>query len=170
MTSDDSKLPTRNWTARLESLSGSQVKALLMVASESREPSVEALKKGAAEDEALLDEMSRAHAGSNAGLLDKASNESTDVAELTRIKNLAKELIKEAGDSRQREAARLLYHVAVAAAFVHHARSISGRPVEKQQLLFDRLAVTWAGHTIGRLFTEAAARSANYQASTPKPE
>ncbi len=168
MKSDDSKLPTRNWTARLESLTGSQVKALLVVASESREPSAEALNRGATEDEALLDEMCRAHAGSNTGLLDKASNEATDVAELMRIKTLAKELIKEAGDSRQREAARLLYHVAIAAAFVHHGQSISGRPVEKQQLLFDRLAVTWAGHTIGRLFGEAAARSTNSQASTPK--
>jgi hypothetical protein len=131
---------------------------------------MEALKGDAAEDEALLDEMTRAHGGSDAGLLEKASNEATDVAELTRIKNLAKELIKEAGDSRHRETARLLYHVAVAAAFVHHARSISGRPVEKQQLLFDRLAVTWAGHTIGRLFGEAASRIANSQASTPKSE
>jgi hypothetical protein len=146
------------------------VKALLVVASASRQPSVEAQKDDPAEDEAILDEMTRAHSGSNAGLLGKASNESTDVAELIRIKDLAKALITESGDSRQREAARLLYHVAVAAALVHHDQSISGRPLQKQQTLFDKLAVAWAGHSIGRLFGEAAARSTNSHSSISKSE
>jgi hypothetical protein len=166
MTSDDSK-PTRgNWTARLESLTGTQMKALLVVASESRQSSTEALKKGADTDQALLDDMTRDRAGSNAGLLEKASNGSTGVAELTRIKDLAKDLIKESDDSRRREAARLLYHVAVAAAVVHHAESISGRSTQKQQLLFEKLAAAWAGHTIGQLFADAAARTAGSRSSS----
>jgi hypothetical protein len=166
MTSDDSKPTRRDWTARLESLTGTQMKALLVVASESRQSSAEALKKGADADQALLDEMTRAHAGSNAGLLEKASNEATDVAELIRIKDLAKDLIKESDDSRQREAARLLYHVAVAAAVVHHAESISGRSRQKQQLLFEKLAAAWAGHTIGQLFADASERTAGAHTSS----
>lgn len=159
MKSNNSKPPSRTWTpARLESLSGSQVKALLVVASQSgvqsRLPSAESLESNV---DRLLADMSRAHEGSNAGLLDQASNEATAVGELVRIKDLAKVLIEEAPDNRHREAARLLYHAAVAAAFVHHGASISGRPMQKQQLLYDRLAATWAGQTIGRLFREAAA-------------
>jgi hypothetical protein len=165
MKAEDPKRP-RNWTtARLESLTGSQVKALLVVASASRAHSAEPPKKDAAEDERLLAEMSRAHGDSTAGLLDKVSNEVTSVEELIRIKNLAKVLMKESGDSRHLEAARLLYHVAVAAAFVYHAASISGRPIRKQQLLYDRLAETWTGHAIGRLFGRAAA-SAGARVST----
>lgn len=166
MTSDDTKLTRGNWTVRLESLTGTQMKALLVVASESRQSSAEALKKGADEDEALLNEMTQAHTGSNAGLLERASNEATDVAELIRIKDLAKDLIKESDDSRQREAARFLYHVAIAAAVVHHAESISGRSKQKQQLLFEKLAAAWAGHPIGQLFADAVARTAGSRASS----
>jgi hypothetical protein len=159
MNSDAGKPPPRNWTtARLESLTASQVKALLVVASGSR-AAAQSSPRNAEEEDRLLADMSRAHAGANDRLLDKASNEATPVDELIRIKNLAKALIKESGDSRQRDAARLLYHAAVAAAFVHHAAAISGRPIHKQRLLYERFAAAWAGHAIGRVFGEAAARA-----------
>jgi hypothetical protein len=171
MKTDEPKPPPRNWTsARLESLTGSQVKALLEVASESRPGSAEPVKVNVIEEERLLDEMTRARADSNAGLLDRASKEGTAVEELVRIKDLAKVLIKESDNGSQREAARLLYQVAVAAALVHHAVSISGRPIQKQHLLYDRLAAEWAGHPFGRLFGEAAARSTNAHVSTLKSE
>jgi hypothetical protein len=158
MNSDAGK-PPRNWTtARLESLTASQVKALLVVASGSR-AAAQSSPRNADEEDRLLADMSRAHGGANDRLLDKASTEATPVDELIRIKNLAKTLINEAGDSRQRDVARLLYHVAVAAAFVHHAAAISGRPIEKQRLLYERFAAAWAGHAIGRVFGEAAARA-----------
>jgi hypothetical protein len=154
MKSDDPKPPPPRWsTARLESLTGSQMKALLGVASGTRPPSAARPARTVAEDERLLADMNRA-------LLDKALNESTAVEELIRIKDLAKVLIKEADGTRQREAARLLYHVAVAAAFVHHGARISGRSMLKQEVLYDRLAATWAEHPIGRLFSQAAARVA----------
>lgn len=169
MKSEDPKRRNRT-TARLESLTGSQVKALLVVASESRLPSAETVKRNVMEEERLLDDMTRARGDSSGGLLDRASNEATAVEELVRIKDLAKVLITESDDGRQREAARLLYQVAVAAALVHHAASISGRPIQKQLLLYERLAAEWAGHPFGRLFGEAAARSTNVHVSTRKPE
>jgi hypothetical protein len=135
------KPPISNWTtANLESLSGSQVKALLRVASESPLGDVEHLL------------------GEHADLLSTAMEQTTPVQELTRIKNVAKVLIENAEDGARREAARLLYHASVAAAFVRHGATISGRPMQKQQPVYEGLAAAWGGSAIGRLFAEAAAR------------
>ncbi len=119
-------------------LSESQVKALLIVASKSGRPSVSPY----------------------ADLLDRAMKETTTVQELAGIKEQAKAFLKEASDSRHRDAATLLYHVTVAAAFVRHGAEISGRPMGKQQKLYEKFAETWAGDPIGRLFREAALRVA----------
>ena len=142
-----------------KNLSGSQVKALLIVASESGVHAPAPSIATAADAERLLAEMSPPGVSSS-NVLETAANETTSVQELTRIKELAKGLMKDAADSRHLEAARLLYHVAVAAAFVHHDAAISGRPMRKQQLLYERFAETWAGQPIGQLFREAATRVA----------
>jgi hypothetical protein len=135
------KPPIPNWTtANLESLSGSQVKALLRVASESPLADVEHLL------------------GEHAELLATAMEQTTPVQELTRIKDIAKVLIENAEDGARREAARLLYHVSVAAAIVRHGAAISGRPMQKQRPVYQSLAAAWGGSTIGQLFDEAAAR------------
>ena len=129
-----------NWTnARLESLTVSQVKALLLVASESPP-----------------DWGTMPHKE----LLETAAHEATSVQELTRIKESAKVLMKQAEEGPEREAAQLLYHLAVAAAFVRHGAEISGRPMRKQQALYERFAATWADQPMGELFREAAARVA----------
>jgi hypothetical protein len=122
----------------------SQVKALLIVASKSRRPSP----------------------APYADLVDKAANETTTVQELAGIKEQAKAFLTAAADSRHRDAATLLYHLAVVAAFVRHGASISGRPMHKQRKLYDTFATTWAGHPIGQLFREAARRVAG--ADTPE--
>jgi len=119
-------------------LSESQVKALLIVASKSRPGST----------------------APYAGLLDEAVKETTTVQELAALKEQAKGFLKEPADRRHRAAATLLYHVAVAAAFVRHGAQISGRPMRKQQPLYQQFADTWAGHPIGQLFREAARRAA----------
>ena len=119
-------------------LSESQVKALLIVASKSRRPST----------------------APYSDLLDRAAKETATVEELSGIKEQAKGFLKEAADSRHRDAATLLYHVAVAAAFVRHGAEISGRPMRKQQPLYEKFAETWAGHPIGQVFREAARRVA----------
>jgi hypothetical protein len=119
-------------------LTESQVKALLIVASKSRRPSVSPYS----------------------ALLDKAIDRHTSVDELTGIKEQAKGFLKESGDGSRRDAATLLYHVAVAAALMYHAASISGRPMHKQQRLYEKFAETWAGHAIGQLFHDAARRVA----------
>jgi hypothetical protein len=119
-------------------LTESQVKALLMVASKSR----------------------RQSPAPYAGLLDRAANETTTVEELAGFKEQAKGFLATASDGRHREAATLLYHLAVAAAFVRHGASISGRTMHKQQKLYEKFAATWGGDPIGQLFREAARRVA----------
>jgi hypothetical protein len=124
-------------------LSHSQVKALLVVAAKSRRPS----------------------ANPYADLLAVAVAPTTPIAELVRLKERAKVLIGKAADARHRDAATLLYHAAVAAAFVHHDAEISGRPMRKQQAMYERFAATFAEQPVGRLFRDAAARVAR----TPLP-
>ena len=119
-------------------LSESQVKALLIVAAKSRRPST----------------------APYSDLLDQAAKDTTTVQELAGIKEQAKGFLKEAADTRHRDAAALLYHVTVAAAFVRHGAAISGRPMGKQQALYERFAETWGDHPIGQLFREAARRVA----------
>src|SRR4029077_18370708 len=119
-------------------LSESQVKALLIVASKSRRPTT----------------------APYSDLLDKAANERTTVQELAGIKEQAKGFLREAADSRHRDAATLLYHVTVAAAFVRHGAAISGRPIHKQLKLYEKFAATWEGHPLGQLFRAATRRVA----------
>jgi hypothetical protein len=119
-------------------LSDSRVKALFIVASKSRRSSV----------------------APYADLLDLATAQTTSVQELAGIKEQAKTFLKEAADRRHRDAATLLYHAAVAAAFVYHATEISGRAMGKQQHLYERFAQAWEGRPAGRLFREAARRVA----------
>jgi hypothetical protein len=143
-----------------KNLSESQVKALLIVASASGSPLPLPSIANLSTVERLLTEMSRTPDDSHANVLETATKPTTSVQELTRIKGLAKALMKEADDNQHLEAARLLYHLSVAAAFVHHDVAISGRPLHKQQFQYERLAETWSGHPIGQLFREAAARVA----------
>ena len=150
---------------RVESLTASQVKALLVVASASGGKPAASPRRRAAGGERRLARMAGARHGGKADLLETTTAATTPVEDLIRTKDLAKTLIKAAADSRQREAATVLYHAAVASAFVHHATAISSRPMARQQGLYEGLAASWADHAIGRLFREAAARLA----SEPRP-
>lgn len=137
---------------QLDSLTGSQLKALLMVAAD---PGVERLE---GETERLLADLSGSSHAVGAALLTTAATETTPVQELVRIKEVAKAWAKDADDGPHRDAARLLYHLAVAGAFVHHGAAISGRPLRKQLALYERFGEAWTGHAIGRVFQEAVAR------------
>jgi hypothetical protein len=137
--------PPRDWTAALDALTGPQVKALLLVASDSPDAS------------SPLPHMD---------LVERAARETTTVEELTALKEQAKSFAKDAADGRHRDGAQLLYHVAVAAAFVHHGAAISGRPMRKQHTLYEELAAKWSEHPIGRLFRDAADRVAGTKGHT----
>lgn len=157
MSSSDSN---EEYEANAASLTPSQVKALLLVALHSHEDSA-AFQQDLARAEQLLLEMSRARGASSPDLLERAARRTTSVPELIQIKELAKLLIRAAADADQQQAARLLYHVSVASAFVHHDAVISSRPMRKQHDLYERFADRWDGHPLGWLFRRAAARVAD---------
>jgi hypothetical protein len=152
----------------LPMLTASQLKALLVVASDSRLGTAPASDASMADVEALLTDMSRATGGSRTGLLEAATRETASLEELRHLKDLAKGFMTQADDRPHREAARLLYHVAVVAAFTRHGAAISGRPMHRQLDLYGRLAQTWAGHPIGELFRAAVARVAGSKPPDPR--
>jgi hypothetical protein len=92
--------------------------------------------------------------------LDRAAAAGTTVAELVEIKDTAKRLIEAAPDGDRREAARVVYYAAVAAALVRHGALISSRPMAKQRPLFARLAATLRSDRLRALFRDAATRAA----------
>ena len=141
-------------------LTRSQVRALLVVASRPRAAPAMARNNEIARIERQLAELMSGSAGPRSGLLNETTQAATPVHTLRSIKEVAKALIRQAVTRDHRDAARLLYHAAVAGAAVHHAAPISGRPMHKQQDVYGRLAAAWAGHPLGRLFDEAAARAA----------
>jgi hypothetical protein len=91
-------------------------------------------------------------------LLEQALETGTSIDALRRIKDQAKEFLKTADDARHRDGAQLLYHVAVASAFVNHAAEISGRPMQKQRDVYERFAERWIGQPLGELFREVIRR------------
>ena len=141
-------------------LTPSQVRALLVVASKPRVAPAMAWSNKIARIERQLAELLGATAGPRSELLNEAMQATTPVHTLRSIKEVAKALIRKSVTRDHRDAARLLYHAAVAAAAVHHAAPISGRPMHEQQDVYERLAAAWAGHPLGRLFADAAARAA----------
>ena len=150
------------WTAaRSCPLTGSQVKALWLVASDAHLLDSDWAKTTAARTNRRLARMTRIVGEPMRDALGTLLDAATPVRELCRIKELAKSLIRQAPNRQCRNDATLLYHLAVAAAFVHHDTAISARPSRKQLPLYDMFADTWDGHPIGLLFREAAARARN---------
>jgi urate oxidase len=95
-----------------------------------------------------------------ADALDRAAAPTVTVAELVEIKDTAKRLIETAADADHREAARVVYYAAVAAAFVRHGARISSRAMSKQRPVFERLAIALRSDQLRTLFRDAAARVA----------
>jgi hypothetical protein len=107
----------------------------------------------------LVAAKSQAGAASRyAHLLAAAADPATPVAELTAIKDTAKADLERDGDRSQRDEATLVYHAAVAAAFVHHSALISGRPMRKQRDIYRQYADAYADRPLGVVFREAVAR------------
>ena len=95
-----------------------------------------------------------------ADLIERAIAADTRVEDLVALKDSAKAMAREADDRDHREAAQLLYHTAVAAAFVRHNAKISGRPMIKQLALYRELASTLPDGALRALFDAVATRIA----------
>jgi hypothetical protein len=80
------------------------------------------------------------------------------VPDLVRIKEAAKVLLAKTERREDREAALLLYLVAVAAALARYGIEISSRPAEDQREQYESLATRHSGFALGDLFRRAADR------------
>jgi hypothetical protein len=107
----------------------------------------------------LLAVMLRERGGTDERLLEVVAAPGTSLKELRRIKDLAKELLESASGADDRDAVRLLYHAAVAAALGGRGVDISTRPLETRRAIYRRLAEAFIEHPLGAIFTRAADRA-----------
>jgi hypothetical protein len=154
MTGDDSMDPTSLDTS---SLTASRLRALLLAALESPTDDERHLD-GAADASQMLAALGRRVGAPGEGLLEEAMAPTTSVPGLVRIKEAAKVLLSKAERREDREAAVLLYLVAVAAALARYGIEISSKPAEEQRERYKSLATRHAGFALGDLFRRAVDR------------
>ena len=157
MTGDDSRKPPGPTDTGVTGLTGFRMRALLVAALESPAEDGTCLD-GAAGASQRLGALGRRVGASGEGLLEDAMAPTASVPDLVRIKEAAKVLMTKADRRDDREAAHLLYSVAVAAALVRHGIEISSRPAADQREQYESLATRHAGFALGDLFRRAADR------------
>lgn len=102
--------------------------------------------------ERLLAESCRERRVPDRDLLSTVSAKNISLAELERIKELAKSFRQHAPSADHRAAATLLYHAAIAAAANHHGVNISAISLSARAMLYDDLAYALAGDPLGKMF------------------
>lgn len=95
------------------------------------------------------------HAGAGDSLLETVCSQRAPVEALREVKELAKKLLTHATTAGQRNAATMLYHGAVAAAFGRHGVNISARSIEARLDLYEDLATALTAHSLGEVFRGA---------------
>jgi hypothetical protein len=107
----------------------------------------------------VLAELCGSEAGAGDVLVETVCGPRAPLEALGGVKELAKKLLGEATTEAQRNAATVLYHGAVAAAFGRHGVNISTRPVEARLGLYEDLATALGPHPLGEVFREAVDRA-----------
>lgn len=150
-------------SAIIDHCSPSQLKALLSLASRplGGPAALSSQTVNPEELSRLLTELCQGQAESGELLLTTVCEEETPIEALRGIKELAKQLSAEAKTEAQRQAATVLYHAAVAAAFGRRGADISSRPLSSRSTLYEDLAAMLAGHPLGAVFRQAVEREAD---------
>jgi len=156
MTDDDSENPPGLGTG-ITSLTGFRIKDLLVAALESSSEDGTRLDGGAGASQAL-GALGRRVGAPGEGLLEDALAPTASVPDLVRIKEASKVLMTKAERRDDREAAMLLYSVAIASALVRYGVEISSMPADEQRERYNHLATHHAGFALGDLFRRAADR------------
>jgi hypothetical protein len=152
---------TKARTIRLDHLSPLQLKTLLGLAVRP-ERAGEDLRTETARPsrlEGLLTDLCRGHGQSGDLLIATLSAEDTPLEVVRGVKELAKRLVAIAPTEAHRDAARVLYHSAVAAGIAHHGVNVSSRPLAEPLAVYEDLAAALAGHSLGTLFRRAVERA-----------
>src|SRR5215510_11756257 len=157
MTGDDSKDPPGPPGAGITSVIGFRMRDLLVAALESPADDGTRLDSAAGASR-TLGALGRRVGAPGEGLLEEAMAPTASVPDLVRIKEAAKVLMTKAQRRDDREAAVLLYSVAVASALVRYGTEISSTPADDQRERYEALATRHAGFALGDLFRRAADR------------
>ncbi len=123
-------------------------------------PSLDPLRK-------LLTECCGAMGESGELLLATVCDEKTPLEALRGIKDIAKELRSKAQTDVHRDAATLLYHAAIAAAYAQHGVNVSSRPIETRRDLYEDLGNAFTGAMLGEVFRRAVDRAIGWGAEFP---
>ena len=102
---------------------------------------------------------SRSWTAADRDLVEQTLNPHTALLELRRVKAAAKRSLVQADSTEQREAAALIYNLALAAAHAHHGTSISSQSGADQHRCFARLADAFADGPVAELFRIASVRT-----------
>jgi hypothetical protein len=100
----------------------------------------------------LLDEIAPAAVLIGDRLVSAVLDPATPLEGLETVRREARELIKRAQSVTQRAAAELLYHAAVAAAYVRHGANIASRPIDIRRTLYERLAGLLSSGPVADIF------------------
>jgi hypothetical protein len=110
---------------------------------------------------AALGELLRRSGRSHQALLTAVTTTTTPLRRLRDVKEVAKQLERRAPSASHRDAAKLLYHAAVAAAFAWHGENISSRHIRSRLGLYDHLASTLHDSELAAVFRATVARASS---------
>ncbi len=156
---------TKPSSTTVERATGEQLKTLLGLASRppGQRESVALLGTVTDLDELrkLLSECCGAIGESGDLLLATSCDEKTPIEALRSIKDIAKKLRAKAPSEAHRQAATLLYHAAIAAAFARYGINLSSRSVDSRSELYEDLAIAFVAEPLGEVFRLAVDRAMN---------
>jgi hypothetical protein len=137
-------------------LTGSQLKALLMLALKRADPPASPSGDSRiAAAQAALDELTAGGGELTAHVLARIEHDELSLDELRGAKDMAKRLLPAAATQPQKDAVALLYHAAVAAALVRHAEHISSQPIDVCRKIYEGFSRDLSG-PMAALFGDAA--------------
>lgn len=138
----------------LDHCTAAQLKALLSLAAEPGR-AVASLPRIAARFDELLSQLSARHGFSSGELVDTICDPDSSVAALDATKEEAKRLRAKENSADLRDAATVIYHAAIAAAFARSGTNLSRRAIEQRFGLYEDLASAFAGRRLERIFRAA---------------
>jgi hypothetical protein len=134
-------------------LTSAHVKELLALALEAeRSAAAPAAGDRTASAQRVLTALGKRLGEACEGVLARASDPAVPLDELRQSKALAKRAGMRAESDVERDAAALLYHVSVAAAWHRHGQHISRESIERRVAVYRRLGRLFDGEPIGGIF------------------
>jgi hypothetical protein len=117
-----------------------------------------------------LTELLANDASSGELLIATVSAPTASLTELRLVKDLAKGLVRRAQTSSYRDAATLLYHAALAAAYARHGVNLSAHAMAARRPLYEALAQRLEGDPLAAVFRRAVGRARQDERTAKEPD